>query len=65
MNPLDGGGTGAAPGGGIGTGSTSMGWLIQRYGFAPAFGVAAAIAALALPYFLFADRRLSRARNEV
>jgi MFS family permease len=41
---------------GIGTGSTSMGWLIQRFGFATAFGVAAAISALALPYFLMADR---------
>ena len=38
---------------GIGTGSTSMGWLIQHYGFASAFGVAAALSALALPYFLF------------
>ena len=42
---------------GIGTGSTTMGWLIQHYGFAAAFGVAAALAALALPYFLFVDRR--------
>ena len=41
---------------GIGTGSTSMGWLIQRHGFAAAFGVAAALAALALPYFLLVDR---------
>lgn len=41
---------------GIGTGSTSMGWLIERFGFPTAFGVAAALSALALPYFLFADR---------
>lgn len=41
---------------GIGTGSTSMGWLIERYGFANAFGVAAALSALALPYFLAVDR---------
>lgn len=41
---------------GIGTGSTSMGWLIQRFGFSTAFGVAAGLAALALPYFLVADR---------
>jgi predicted MFS family arabinose efflux permease len=41
---------------GIGTGSTTMGWLVQRFGFATAFGVAAAISILALPYFLFADR---------
>jgi len=45
---------------GIGTGSTSMGWLIQRYGFSTAFGVAAALAVLALPYFLAVDRIYSR-----
>jgi MFS family permease len=43
---------------GIGTGSTSMGWIIGRYGFAAAFGTAAVLSALALPYFLFADRLL-------
>jgi MFS family permease len=41
---------------GIGTGSTSMGWLIGHFGFASAFGVAAALSALALPYFLIVDR---------
>jgi MFS family permease len=41
---------------GIGTGSTTMGWLIERYGFASAFGAAAALSALALPYFLAVDR---------
>jgi MFS family permease len=41
---------------GIGSGSTSLGWLIERFGYAPAFGVAAALSALALPYFLLADR---------
>ena len=41
---------------GIGTGSTTMGWLIDRHGFAQAFGVAAALSALALPYFLWVDR---------
>lgn len=45
---------------GIGTGSTSMGWLIGRYGFSRAFAVAALLAALALPYFLFADTLLRR-----
>jgi MFS family permease len=45
---------------GIGTGSTAMGWLIQRHGFAAAFGLAAVLAALALPYFLFADRLFAR-----
>jgi MFS family permease len=41
---------------GIGTGSTVMGWLIERHGFASAFGTAAALSALALPYFLAVDR---------
>ena len=45
---------------GIGTGSTAMGWLIGRYGYANAFGVAAALSALALPYFLAIDRWSSR-----
>jgi MFS family permease len=41
---------------GIGTGSTSMGWIIQHFGFRWAFGVAAGISALALPYFLIVDK---------
>jgi MFS family permease len=41
---------------GVGSGSTVMGWLIHQHGFAAAFGVAAALSALALPYFLIADR---------
>jgi len=45
---------------GIGTGSTAMGGLIGRYGFANAFGFAAALSALAVPYFLMADRRFTR-----
>jgi MFS family permease len=44
---------------GIGTGSTTMGWLIGNYGFASAFGAAAALSALALPYFLIADKRFT------
>src|SRR5688572_11381779 len=43
---------------GIGTGSTTMGWIIGRHGFAAAFGTAAVLSALALPYFLLADRLL-------
>jgi len=43
---------------GIGTGSTSVGWLIDHYGFTAAFGVAAALSAIALPYFVVVDRRL-------
>jgi len=48
---------------GIGTGSTTMGWLIQEYGFAAAFGTAAALSGLALPYFLVADRALRQSRS--
>jgi MFS family permease len=43
---------------GIGTGSTSMGGIIQYYGFGRAFGTAALLSALALPYFLLADSLL-------
>jgi len=43
---------------GIGTGSTATGWVIQRFGFPTAFGTAAVLAAISLPYFLLADRRL-------
>ncbi len=46
---------------GIGTGSTTMGWIIGKYGFATAFGTAAALSALALPYFLVADRTFAAA----
>ncbi len=43
---------------GIGTGSTTMGWLIQEHGYGAAFGVAAVLAACAAPYFVMIDRRL-------
>ncbi len=63
MQHIDPGRRGAAFGGilgafdtGIATGSTMMGWLIERYGFQAAFGTAAALSGLALPYFLAADR---------
>jgi MFS family permease len=45
---------------GIGTGSTSMGWIIEHYGFARAFGTATLLSLFALPYFLIADRLLLR-----
>jgi MFS family permease len=45
---------------GIGAGSTSMGWLIQHHGFRTAWTCAAALSALALPYFLVMDRILKR-----
>ena len=40
-----------------------MGWIIERYGFANAFGTAAVLSALALPYFLLADRLLHGPRK--
>jgi MFS family permease len=43
---------------GIGSGSIATGWIVQRHGFAAGFAVAAGIAAFAIPFFLFADRRL-------
>jgi len=43
---------------GIGAGSIAVGWLIQRFGFSTAFGAAAALSILALPYFVLVDRRL-------
>jgi MFS family permease len=43
---------------GIGTGSSVVGWLIDRTGFRGGFAIAAGIAALSLPYFLVAERRL-------
>jgi MFS family permease len=48
---------------GVGTGSMMMGWLIERYGFAAAFGTAAAVSSLALPYFLAIDRVFRRRRD--
>ncbi len=50
---------------GIGTGSIAVGWLAQRIGFGGAFGVAAALSAFSIPYFLWAERRflLSRGRG--
>jgi MFS family permease len=43
---------------GIGSGSSLVGWLIQHLGFRGAFGMAGGIAALALPYFQIAEKRL-------
>jgi MFS family permease len=43
---------------GIGTGSTSLGWLAHRLGYRAAFVVAGLIASLALPYFLVVEQRL-------
>jgi len=43
---------------GIGTGSSSLGWLVENFGYGVAFGVAAALSALALPAFFYADRQV-------
>ena len=43
---------------GIGSGSLLTGWLIQHVGYRAAFGTGAAVAALAVPYFLWARRLL-------
>ena len=44
---------------GIGVGSATTGWVVRAHGFRSAFAVAACVAALALPYFLAARRRLA------
>jgi MFS family permease len=43
---------------GIGTGSVSAGWIAQRASLSAAYGVAAVVATLSVPFFLFAERRL-------
>jgi len=43
---------------GIGTGSSTMGWVIHEFGYRRAFAVAAGFAFLALPSFLAAERKL-------
>lgn len=48
---------------GIGTGSTTMGWLIQAHGYGAAFGVAAVLAACAAPYFLAVDGRMVNGKS--
>lgn len=42
---------------GIGTGSVAIGFMSQRVGFRGAWAVAAVLALLALPYFLWAEKR--------
>lgn len=43
---------------GVGSGSTGLGWLIHQFGYRPAFGLAAGLAFLAVPYFLLVEKRL-------
>jgi MFS family permease len=42
---------------GIGTGSIAIGWMSGRFGFSRAFEVAAVLAALSIPYYLFMEKR--------
>ncbi len=42
---------------GLGTGSISIGWLSEHYGFSRAFAVAGALALLSIPYFLCMEKR--------
>lgn len=46
---------------GIGTGSLAVGWVVEHAGFAAAWAITAALAALALPWFLAFDRLSLRA----
>lgn len=45
---------------GIGTGSVTTGWIAQHFGFRTAYGAAALLATLALPFFLVTEKRLLR-----
>jgi predicted MFS family arabinose efflux permease len=42
---------------GVGTGSMAIGWLGEHYGYGQAFGVAAAVASLSIPYYLWVRRQ--------
>jgi MFS family permease len=42
---------------GIGTGSVTLGWVIEHYGFRPAWVVATALAATSVPFFLWSEKR--------
>jgi MFS family permease len=43
---------------GMGTGSIATGWIVHGHGFEGAFAVAAILAAMAIPFFLFMERRV-------
>lgn len=45
---------------GIGTGSSALGSIVAKFGYRPAFGFAAALAALAAPYFVLVEKRLTK-----
>lgn len=43
---------------GIGTGSMTIGWIVEHYGYRTAYGAAAALALLTVPYFLTVEPRV-------
>ena len=43
---------------GIGTGSMTIGWIVQHYGYRYAYGAAAALALLTVPYFLAVEPKV-------
>jgi MFS family permease len=43
---------------GLGTGSIAIGWIVQHYGFRAAYGAAAALACLSVPYFLTVEPKV-------
>jgi MFS family permease len=49
---------------GVGTGSIGVGALAERFGFAPAFGIAAGLSAFSIPYFVWAEKRFLERRPE-
>jgi len=70
MGEVDAARRGAAFGGilaafdtGIGTGSILTGLIIDRFGYSRAYVAAAFLAALSIPYFVLAEKRLMKARD--
>ena len=49
---------------GVGTGSIGVGALAERFGFAPAFGIAAGLSAFSIPYFVWAEKRFLERKPE-
>jgi MFS family permease len=49
---------------GVGTGSIGVGALAERFGFGPAFGIAAGLSAFSIPYFVWAEKRFLERRPE-
>jgi MFS family permease len=43
---------------GIGTGSMTIGWIVQHHGYRAAYGAAAALALLTVPYFLTVEPKV-------